>query len=173
MTPAETPGFDVEVIRSARRKKTSEARLITGNRLQIRIPARMSRSEEQSTITYFVERFSRRRSTDDAQLESRAHLLADRYGLPRPQSIRWVSNQQWRWGSCHPDEGSIRLSDRMAGFPQWVVDYVIVHELAHLVEGGHGPEFWALVEQYPRTERARGFLTGHAWAEDPAGAGSD
>ena len=56
--------------------------------------------------------------------------------------------------------------------PDWVLDYVLVHELAHLVVPGHGPQFWSLVDRYPRTERARGYLegvaaaTGWAIAED-------
>ena len=44
--------------------------------------------------------------------------------------------------------------------PSWVLDYVLVHELAHLRVPGHGPKFWALVDRYPRTERARGYLDG-------------
>ena len=44
--------------------------------------------------------------------------------------------------------------------PGWVVDYVLLHELAHLVQPGHGPQFWALLEGYPRLERARGYLQG-------------
>jgi predicted metal-dependent hydrolase len=59
--------------------------------------------------------------------------------------------------AVEPD-GVVRVSTRLAGFPAWVVDYVLVHELAHLVEPSHGPAFWALVNRYRRAERARGFL---------------
>lgn len=84
-----------------------------------------------------------------------------------------MTNQSQRWGSCTPDHGTIRLSDRLAGFPDWVVDYVIVHELAHLVELGHTARFWTLVNRYPMSERARGFLIAKAWEEPPpAGAQS-
>jgi predicted metal-dependent hydrolase len=49
--------------------------------------------------------------------------------------------------------------------PGWVVDYVLLHELAHLVEASHGPEFWALLAPYPDLARARAFLDGVAWAD--------
>lgn len=65
-----------------------------------------------------------------------------------------------RWGSCTPSTGAIRLSTRLAAFPDWVVDYVIVHELAHLLEPGHDKRFWAWVDRYPKAERAKGYLTG-------------
>ena len=152
----------VEVIRSERRRKTAQARLI-GDRLEVRIPARCSRAEEAELVAHFTEKFQRRRTALGVELEARAAQLADAYGLPRPASIRWVSNQRMRWGSCTPADGAIRLSDRMVGYPEWVVDYVIVHELAHLVVPGHGADFWHLVERYPRCERARGFLLAKGW----------
>ena len=95
-------------------------------------------------------------------LEERASHLADRYELPRPTSIRWVENQELRWGSCTPLDGSIRISSKLVAEPGWVLDYVIVHELAHLVVPGHGPKFWELVDRYPRAERARGWLMARA-----------
>jgi len=149
--------FEVEVSRSERRKKTADARLANGI-LEIRIPADCSESEEQYFIDLFVKRFERSRAAGIVDLVQRADDLANRYGFPNPRTIRWVSNQNSQWGSCTPSEGSIRLSDRMAGFPQWVIDYVIVHELAHLVEDDHGPAFWKLVNAFPKTERARGYL---------------
>ena len=93
---------------------------------------------------------------------TRAQQLSEKYleGLARPVSVRWATNQQTRWGSCTPRDGTIRLSTRLQGLPGWVVDYVLVHELAHLLESGHNERFWRLVERYPRTERARGFLEG-------------
>jgi hypothetical protein len=71
-----------------------------------------------------------------------------------------VDNQHRRWGSCTPADRSIRLSSRLRSMPEYVVDYVLVHELAHLIEPSHDPRFWALVARYPRAERARGFLEG-------------
>ncbi len=78
--------------------------------------------------------------------------------------MRWANNQEHRWGSCTVTDGSIRISTRLRGMPEWVLDYVLLHELAHLLHAGHGPEFWALLEAYPRTERAKGFLEGVTFA---------
>ena len=75
--------------------------------------------------------------------------LCATYDLPSPASVRWADNQLSRWGSCTPSDGTIRVSSRLAAFPRWVLDYVLVHELAHLVIFGHGPEFTAIVDRYP------------------------
>ena len=100
----------------------------------------------------------------DADLLKRAGELSRAYleGRARPTSVRWVTNQRTRWGSCTPSEGTIRLSTRLQGMPGYVVDYVLLHELAHLLESGHGPAFWDLLSAYPQLERARGYLEGVA-----------
>ncbi len=74
--------------------------------------------------------------------------------------MRWVGAMRSRWASCTPAERTIRLSRALQDLPVWVQDYVLLHELAHLIEPGHGPRFWRLLEGYPRTERARGYLDG-------------
>jgi predicted metal-dependent hydrolase len=105
---------------------------------------------------------------------ARAARLSDEYlgGLAVPGSVRWVDNQRARWGSCTPGDRSIRLSSRLQAMPSWVVDYVLVHELAHLLEAGHDERFWAWVDRYPRAERAKGYLSGYSAAahlEPPPG----
>jgi predicted metal-dependent hydrolase len=111
----------------------------------------------------------RRRPSDD-ELATRAAELSARYlgGKAKPASVTWSSNQGRRWGSCTSIDGTIRISDRVRGMPAWVLDYVLMHELTHLLHAGHGPEFWATLAAYPRTERARGFLEGVAFAPDVA-----
>ncbi len=145
------------MVRSPRRRKTVQARQV-GGVLRVSIPATMSVAEEQRHVTEMVRRMQRRAESTLFDLVERAGSLAAAHGLERPSSIRWVDNQEWRWGSCTPVDGTIRISTRLAAEPAWVLDYVIVHELAHLVVPGHGPAFWAMVSRYPRTERARGFL---------------
>lgn len=131
------------------------------------IPARLSREEEHEWVTTMLarlERSEKRRRPSDAGLKRRAAELSDRYlgGLAVPETVRWVANQNTRWGSCTPADRSIRLSTRLQGMPSWVIDYVLVHELAHLIESGHSATFWGWVDRYPKSERAKGFLEGVA-----------
>ena len=149
--------MQVEVVRSARRRKTVQARKV-GGVLRVSIPASMTKADEARWVGEMVRRFERQATAEQVDLEVRAAALAERFDLPRPVSIRWVDNQRTRWGSCTIEDRTIRISSRMAGWPSWVLDYVIVHELAHLVVPNHGPAFHALVDRYPRAERARGFL---------------
>ncbi len=163
LEPGTTSALAVEVIRSPKRRKTAQARLV-GSTVEIRIPAHCSGTEEAELVDHFRAKFERSRAADALDLTRRATELGGQYGLPEPTSIRWVSNQRFRWGSCTPADGSIRLSDRMTEYPSWVIDYVIVHELAHLVVENHSTAFWELVDEYPLTERARGYLLAMAQA---------
>ncbi|WP_055548000.1 M48 family metallopeptidase [Streptomyces sp. NBRC 110028] len=154
----------VEVRRSSRRRRTVSA-YREGDRTIVLIPARMSEAEEQRWVGVMLEKLAAqesKRMLGDTELAARAEWLSEQYlgGRARPASVRWVTNQNTRWGSCTPAEGSIRLSHRLKGMPEYVVDYVLVHELAHLLVPGHGRRFWELLEAYPRTERARGYLEG-------------
>ncbi len=144
-------------MRSPRRRKTVQARQM-GEVLRVSIPATMSSADEEHWVAEMVRRTERRSSTAVADLVERATALARRHRLPTPRTIRWVDNQELRWGSCTPADGAVRISHRLSRFPPWVVDYVIVHELAHLAVPDHSAGFWALVNRYPRSERARGFL---------------
>jgi len=155
---------EVKVIRSKRRKKTIAARLIDGEVLEIRAPQNISEKELQEAIAKLGGRLQRKRrlrgEKADTALQRRAQELNRHYfdGKLRWHSIRYVTNQKRSSGSCSPRKGTIRISDRLRDYPAWVRDYVIVHELAHLVEPNHSWRFWRLVNRYPRTERARGFL---------------
>lgn len=169
--PADWP---VRIVRSAKRRKTVSARLEDGT-LVIRAPAAMRDDELQPIIDNLRQRVGRRAQTvpqSEEALEKRARELNRKYfdGRLKWQSVRYVTNQNTRFGSCTPDNGTIRLSHRLATMPSWVRDYVLVHELAHLVEANHGPRFWKLVNRYPLTERARGYLmaVGLEALDDPA-----
>lgn len=154
--------WPIEIIRTAQRRKTVSARLEAGV-LVIRAPEGLSDAELTPIIDGLRRRMRRRsRSTSlsDEALEKRAQELNRKYfgGRLRWQSVRYVTNQNSRFGSCTPEDGTIRLSHRLATMPVWVRDYVLVHELAHLIEANHGKRFWKLVNRFPLTERARGYL---------------
>jgi predicted metal-dependent hydrolase len=163
----EGPG--VEVRRSRRRRRTVSAYREEDGTIVVLLPARMTKAEEREWVTTMVARLEKseeRRRPSDEGLARRAEALSAKYlaGLARPESVRWVHNQHSRWGSCTPADRAIRLSSRLQGMPSWVVDYVLLHELAHLLERGHTPTFWRMVDQFPRAERAKGFLEGVALA---------
>ena len=160
--PPTEPDWPVKIIRSNQRRKTVGARLEDGV-LVIRAPASISDKELAPIIESLRKRVSRRARTmpqTDEMLEKRAQEMNRKYfdGHLKWQSVRYVTNQNSRFGSCTPEDGTIRLSDRLATMPAWVRDYVLVHELAHLLQANHGPKFWELVNRYPLTERARGYL---------------
>jgi predicted metal-dependent hydrolase len=157
----------VEVRRSARRRRTVSA-YREGQRIVVMIPARFTRAEEAQWVAKMVarldtgQRLAKRRPATDAALMRRASALSVRYldDRARPASVRWVRTMRTRWASCTPMDRTIRLSDKLREMPVWVQDYVLLHELAHLLVAGHGRDFWAWVERFPRTERARGYLDG-------------
>lgn len=147
----------VEVRRSARRRKTSEARIEDG-RIVVLLPAWLPDDEADAHVAHLVGRLQRRHRSTTVDLPARAALLARRHDLPLPRAIEWSDRQRRRWGSCSVGAGRIRISSRLAEAPRFVLDYVIVHELAHLVVPDHSPAFHALVARYPRAERAKGWL---------------
>ena len=155
--------MDVRIIRSERRQRTISARMEAGV-LVVRLPVGLTAEQEQEWVERMRQRVLGKQRTHelnaDGALRQRASELNNTYfgGALRIVDIRYVSNQDSRWGSCTTNQGTIRLSDRLATVPAWVRDYVIIHELAHLVRPDHSPAFWKLVQRYKLTERARGYL---------------
>ena len=166
----------VEIRRSRRRKRTVTAYREAG-KVVVCMPATFTKAQEEHWVSTMLGRLdatdARRRPSDD-RLLARSRELARRYldGRAEPASVRWSGNQNARWASCTPPDATIRVSDRLKGVPPWVLDYVLVHELAHLIIADHSDEFWVLVIRFPRTERARGFLDGltHAAGQSPEDA---
>ena len=158
------PTPQVEVRRSGRRRRTVSA-YVEDDRIVVLVPDNLSKAEERDWVRKMVARVQRREQRGrrtDADLLRRACDLNDRYlgGIATPASVKWVANQRSRWGSCSPGDRTIRLSERLQRMPDWVVDYVLVHELAHLLEPGHDAAFWGWVDHYPHAERAKGYLLG-------------
>ena len=140
-----------------------------GDRIVVLVPARMPMGERQRVAEELAGRLLRRRRgqgrADDESLAQRARDLSARYLEARavPAEVRWVSNQEKsRWGSCTTATGTLRISSRLQGAPAWVLDYVLVHELAHLLEPSHGPAFKLLVSRYPRSQDAAIWLAGYS-----------
>lgn len=169
-------GAPVEVRRSARRRRTVAAFWENGTAV-VAIPAHFSGAQEREWVHRMLEKLrlqgtrrpgdaGRRRAGNDAELAARAAALSAQYlgGRAAPTSVRWVTNQNSRWGSATPSEGTIRLSHKLRPMPQWVIDYVLLHELAHLLVAAHNAAFWRLLAAYPETDRAKAFLEGVSFA---------
>ncbi|HEX2645681.1 MAG TPA: M48 family metallopeptidase [Candidatus Dormibacteraeota bacterium] len=152
---------EVRVIASRRRRRTVAARMRAGV-LELMVPASMPLAERNhwaDVMTRRLQRRARRTRPDDERLAQRAARLNERHfgGALLWTSIRYA-DMDHQWGSCTFTGGAIRIARRAAALPDWVLDYLVVHELAHLLHSDHGPEFHALVERYPLTERAKGYL---------------
>lgn len=160
---------EVEIRRSSRRTRTVRA-YREGDKTIVLMPAHLPKAVEDEHVRSLVARLERRekrvRPSDD-ELKIRAEALSRSWfdGRAEPSSVRWVTNMEKRWGSCSSTDRSIRLSHRLKGMPPYVVDYVLIHELAHLIEPNHSPKFWALCEAYPESAKAQGFLEGVSWQQ--------
>jgi hypothetical protein len=170
---------EVEIRTSARRRKTGVAFWEAGHVVVV-VPAHMSRTARDGFADQLVRQLLRRtgrRHASDAGLATRAAALADQYlGGVRPSSIRWSSRQQRRWGSCSLQSREIRIASRLKTVPEWVLDGVIVHELAHLLEAGHTDRFHEIANRYPRQREAHTYLDGFGHGLTTAGfpvAGDD
>ena len=157
-TPFSPP---IRIVASRRRRRTVAARLRSGV-LELLVPDWMPRAERERWAEEMRRRIEKRmeraRPSDD-KLSMRARTLNDRHFGGR---LRWTSigfaDLSHLWGSCTFTTGAIRIAARAATLPDWVIDYLVVHELAHLEQSDHGPAFHELENRYPLTERARGYL---------------
>jgi predicted metal-dependent hydrolase len=167
----ESDPIEVEIVRDGR-LRTRVHWEWSGNQVRIRAPRRVPKRELDRLVNEIVQEVKRKRAQvrarADAGLESRARRINKEYFGSELEwhSIRWVGNMRKRLGSCTnggPTDGDIRISARIKGWPSWVIDYVVAHELAHRKHANHSPEFWAYLAQYPQIERARGFIMGLAF----------
>jgi hypothetical protein len=154
----------VELRTSNRRRRTATAFWEAG-RIVVVLPSHVRGAQRTAMVEWLVEKVRARRpglGISDQALAERAQQLADRYvDGTAPRSIRWVANQTKRWASCSSDTGEIRMSERLRAVPEWVLDAVLVHELAHLLEPNHSPRFHELANRHPRQREANLFLDGY------------
>lgn len=157
--------WTLRIIRSRRRQKTVRSEVVDETTLEIHAPYHCSEAEILRVADVLIAKTERKLAQREAReedtfLEERARVLNERYfgGKLHWHQVRFVRNQHKRFGSCTPDRGTIRISDRLRSAPPFVLDYVLVHELAHMIEPNHSPAFWKLVNRFPKAERARGYL---------------
>ena len=156
---------EFRVIRSSRRKRTLNAFRQNGV-IEIHIPDRLSRRQEFEMIPEMIDlvlkRENRLRKSDNALLELCDLILAEY--LPdfseRPISVTWRVMRE-RWGSCTTVDKTIRISERLNSAPDYVIRYVLFHELIHLRITGHGDDFYEFLARYPEKVRAEAFLEGY------------
>ncbi len=171
--PAQADVPALEIHRSPRRRRSASARA-QGTGVVLRLPAGIEVAEEELLIERLVAKVTGRtraeRMGGDAALAARAEVLADHYldGV-RPTEVRWSGRMEQRVGSCSSGSGRIRISRHLASMPRYVLDHVLVHELAHLLVPDHSPAFHELVARHPDTERAKGFLEGFTAGQLAAG----
>ncbi len=161
----------VEIVRSSRRSKTVSGSMNPDGSIRLLVPASSTAHDIEEYLAQLAPKIMeraqqqgkrKRKFSSDEYLIERAQYLIDTY-LPEvtmPHEIRWVTNQSTRWGSATPATSRIRISHMIQGAPEYVVDYVLHHELCHFVFLDHGAGFKALEQRYPHLAKAQGFLDG-------------
>ncbi|WP_101572484.1 MULTISPECIES: M48 family metallopeptidase [unclassified Brevibacterium] len=158
---------EIEVRRSARRKKTISVSKEVDTYV-LSTPVRYSVEHNIRSLTDLFNRLAARDHSSASDLVAVADEMNARYfdGRLRPQSIRWVTNQNIsRWASTTTSSGDIRVSHRLQAVPRWVLETVIVHELAHLQVGPHNKAFHELADRHPRQAEAKLYLEGFSAGE--------
>ena len=168
---------NVKVIRTRRRRRSASARMVKDT-LLVRVPHRISDEDLQSIIKDFTlkieKKLLKKRLNTDKDLAKRAGELNKEYfsGKLRIDSIEYVTDQNSKFGCCDYGRRKIRIAHHVAAMPAWVRDYVLVHELCHLVHPDHGAAFWESVSRYKHMERAKGYLLAKGYElNDEAGQG--
>jgi predicted metal-dependent hydrolase len=148
--------------------------MLRGSEIQMRVPQSMNRSQIEKMIEDILPRIARQRKRArkqaDVNLMTRAAEINAAYfgGELTWHTIRWVKNMDRRLGSFTTGgttDGDIRISERIRRWPQYVIDYILAHEMCHRIFPNHSAEFWAYLSRYPHTEKAIGFVEGVAYAE--------
>lgn len=163
--------LEVKVITTKRRNRTASARMV-GNVLHVRVPASMPEANVQEIVKNFKRRFEKRQRKMELSMKEDLKAISDKLnkkhfgGIVDVAHIEYTTEQSRIFGSCDTKTRTIRISHRVAEMPRWVRDYVIVHEMAHILERNHNRNFWELVNRYKLAERARGFLIAKGLDED-------
>jgi len=155
--------MEVKIIRSQRRRRSVSARLVN-DLLLINAPLTLSQERLDKMISDFKLKFARRKLKTELDKEKNlwdlASALNQKYfdNKLKIESIEYAVNQDSRLGCCNYRTAKIRISHKIGLAPKWVRKYVLMHEMAHLIQPNHSQAFWDIVSRYKLTERARGYL---------------
>jgi len=159
--------MEVKIIRSRRRRRTVSARIVEDT-LLVSAPLMLSGERLEKIVTGFKVKFEKKKLKEELDKKESLFDIASRLNKkyfasqPKINSIEYVTNQSRKFGCCNYRSGEIRISHKIGSMPAWVRDYVIIHEIAHLIEPNHSRAFWNIVSRYKLAERARGFLLASA-----------
>lgn len=159
------------VIRVSERRRKTVAAYWEGPRIVVVVPKRLAKRDRQAYADELAAKLIANRNKTrptDAELHERANYLSRTFlgGQAVPTAVQWSTRQMHRWGSCTATDGTIRVSARLQGAPQFVIDAVLVHELAHLLHSDHSPAFYELANKFPRQRDAELFLKGMTFASN-------
>lgn len=167
--------MEVKIIRSPRRHRTVGARLVNDS-LLVSAPLTLSQERLDKLVAGFKLKFERKKLKEG--LDKKENLLDLANSLNQQYfgnklklaSIEYVTTQNSRFGCCNYRAARIRISHKIGLMPKWVRKYVLIHEMAHLIEPNHSKAFWEIVWRYKLAERARGYLMAASLISLPATA---
>lgn len=155
--------MEVKIIRSPRRRRSVGARLVN-DLLLINAPLALSQERLDKIVNDFKLKFAKKKLKTELDKEKNLSNLACTLNKEyfdnklKIESIEYATNQNSRFGCCNYRTAKIRISHKIGLMPQWVRKYVLIHEMAHLIQPNHSRAFWDIVCRYRLTERARGYL---------------
>jgi hypothetical protein len=155
--------MEVRIIRSSKRVRTVSARIVN-DMLFVNAPFALSQERLQKIVADFKLRFERKILKEELDRKQNLVDIAARLNAKyfenklKINSIEYVTEQNSKFGCCNYRDATIRISHRIGFMPKWVRDYVVIHEMAHLIEPNHSSAFWKIVNHYKLSERARGYL---------------
>lgn len=149
---------------------------MVGDTMVIRAPANISEARLNEIVNKFKQHYKKRQLKKELNRKENLSAIAQRLnhkyfdGKIEVESIEYSAQQDKQFGSCNCKAKTIRISHRLAGMPEWVRDYVIIHEMVHILQSNHSQTFWNLVSRYKLAERARGYLLAKGFEEKEEGA---
>lgn len=119
--------------------KSDVKQIQTGNNFELLIPAKMDSDKLSKNISVWFKKLAKK------VLAERLEFIENRINL-KSSSFK-IGDSRGRWGSCN-SYGNIIINYRVIMLPPAIIDYVLVHELCHLVELNHSKRFWETVEKF-------------------------